>query len=231
MDIGVTYYGTVGYPPNKHACYVRVSISRPGGVPLCIKATFANFDRSRFPKGTIVSVERTLKNDARRFAVTGIFGDCQGQTDRGDHDMSKSKDRVRFFIQHRYFQANCSLSSNGMRKDTCKSVLLRAFGMQFVESETMMNKFPEGFWVECRPSQFARFIVYRNDVGQCINGIKDLKPELIGRLTLPEKIARKTRVDINSVRAVMTALDWGTGLEPMCLADTIDVAGRFECDR
>ena len=221
------YYGTVSYAPNNRACRVRVSISQPNGIPLCVKAIFGKSDRHRLTKGAVVGVERALQDDATRYAVTHVYDDRKEHLDRGDSTMSASKDKVRFFLPHRYFQTHFPLSGNGMRRDICKNILFRAFGMGREESEARMHRFPDGFWIECRPSQFARFIVYRHEDGQCINGIKDLKPEIVGPLTLPEKIARRTGVDEHHVRRVMAALDYDAGPEQGPV-DTINVADRFD---
>ena len=183
VDIGVRYYGTVSYAPNHQACYVRMSISQPDGIPLCIKATFVDFNRKRLKKGTVVSVERTTQHDARRYKVIQIF-------DEGDSDMATSKDRVRFFLPPKYFSDNSRLSASTMGRSTCKRILLQAFGMDNGESERMIQNHSDGFTILCRPSQFARFIVYRHDANECINGIKDLRPEIVPKMDVYDKVAR-----------------------------------------
>ncbi len=62
---------------------------------------------------------------------------------------------------------------------TCKEVLTKAFNMKLHEPAELMDANPGGFWITCRPSQFARFIVYRHEAGECVNGIKDLKPKIV----------------------------------------------------
>ncbi len=89
--------------------------------------------------------------------------------------MAMSRDRVEFYLPSTYF----GYAQTGMSKATCKEVLLLAFGMCGQQSSSLMSQFPTGFHIRCRPSQFARFIVYRHKMGNCINGIKDLAPDLV----------------------------------------------------
>lgn len=94
-------------------------------------------------------------------------------------NMAMSKDRVRFFLHHRYFQEGHHTSVNGMRGDVCRDILSRAFGISKTAGAALMQRHRNGFYIICRPSQFARFIVFRHEDGECINGIKDLEPEII----------------------------------------------------
>lgn len=57
-------------------------------------------------------------------------------------------------------------------------ILWSAFGMTNVEGCELMTQHPDGFEVECRPSQFARFIVLRYQANEGINGIRDLEPKM-----------------------------------------------------
>jgi hypothetical protein len=92
------------------------------------------------------------------FRPTGII--CNKE-----QEMAMSKDRVKFYIHPTYFQYN-----------KLYSVLERAFGISANEARGYLNNY--GITIICRPSQFARFMIYRNDAG-IKNGFMDLKPELI----------------------------------------------------
>lgn len=136
--------------------------------------------------------------------------------------MAMSTDRVTFFLPYRYF----SDSSNGMTKPRCRAILLRAFDMTHCESELLMEDYPNGFWIVCRPSQFARFIVDRHETGHCINGIRDLTPKIIGtdESDFYGEIALVAGVDRNTVRRVALALSYSG---PFTIhTDRIDVSKR-----
>lgn len=79
--------------------------------------------------------------------------------------MSKmSKDRVRIFIGSKYLQ-----------KHNIYMVLENAFGIQ-ENTARNMYQCKDGFYVICRPSQFARFMIFR-DQANIDNGFKDLRVE------------------------------------------------------
>lgn len=97
--------------------------------------------------------------------------------------MTMSRDRVTFFLPTRYFTGRASRGSNGMSRSTCIKVLSKAFGPPAQHCTVggwteVFDLHQNGFNIVCRPSQFARFIVYRHDADECINGIKDLAPVL-----------------------------------------------------
>lgn len=122
--------------------------------------------------------------------------------------MTMSKDRVEFWLAERYFQNYSTKHNNGgMERETCQRVLERAFNMSTQESSYLMNGFPHGFTIRCRPSQFARFIVYRHELGQCINGIKDLNPKLMvpEELNLYERVSRDTGELLGRVNRILEA--------------------------
>lgn len=80
-----------------------------------------------------------------------------------------SRDRVSFEIGEGYF---CSRS----RQNKMSEVLERAFGIS--ESEIDCQIRTNGcVQIVCRPSQFARFLIWRNDAG-INNGFKDLQAKL-----------------------------------------------------
>lgn len=122
-----------------------------------------------------------------------------------------SKDRVRFEMCPRYFTEHNSKS--GMHKDVAVEVLNKAFGPprgNRTSWRCAMKQHPHGFEIVCRPSQFARFIVYRNEMGNCINGISDLRPKIVEpleRKLLSDTIADETGLHGDDVRDVMSLLN------------------------
>ena len=124
--------------------------------------------------------------------------------------MTMSKDRVRFFLGERYFrhQARRCANSSAMSRPTCQGILQDAFGIPPAISAGLMGKHPHGFHVICRPSQFARFIVLRCEADECINGVKDLSPELLdereaARQLYYDVVADETGVDADCVAQVL----------------------------
>lgn len=139
-----------------------------------------------------------------------------------------SKDRVQFYLPSRYFMK--WPSSNKMSMDDCKEVLGKAFDLRLNECGRLMDENPDGFTVVCRPSQFARFIIFRHMYGQCINGVRDLRPELLSEEDLGPyvEVARKLHMDLSCVKKVARALGFVSD-EPK--RDMIDVSGRLHVDR
>lgn len=80
--------------------------------------------------------------------------------------MSMSKDRVHFTIPDSTINKTLA-----MRKSYC-DVLFKAFGLS-------SQKVPcsGDIKIICRPSQFARFLIYRNEAG-ITNGFRCLNPKL-----------------------------------------------------
>lgn len=87
----------------------------------------------------------------------------------GDCDMAMSNDRVRFFLTERHF---CFEG---------RKLVQSAFNMTKLEISKTIRENPDGFWIVCRPSQFARFLIYRNG-SEVSNSFVELKPTLV-----PEK--------------------------------------------
>lgn len=141
--------------------------------------------------------------------------------------MSMSRDRVKFFLPYRYFMNG--RGSNGMAVEVCQKILLAVFDMGVSESARMMVNHPNGFWIVCRPSQFARFIVRRHEWGDCINGIRDLKPEVIDdykEKDWSEVLGDKIGITSRAVLRVAAALGYDEDSLPLCNSNLIDVAGR-----
>jgi hypothetical protein len=109
-----------------------------------------------------------------------------------------SHDRVKFFIGKQYFGPKLG------------EVLSQAFGYPESNKGSWTNRmrdYSEGFYLVCRPSQFARFMILRDAAG-LVNGFKDLHAELF--VPQPPKdiytrIADATEVDRDSVKRVMLA--------------------------
>ncbi len=125
-----------------------------------------------------------------------------------------SRDRVEFTLPNRYFGPPDT--KTGMSKATCREVLRRAFGLEQEQCTNLMCRFPEGFRIRCRPSQFARFIVHRYEMGECINGIRDLEPRLV----------RPLDRDFYGVIAEETYMARGTVVK---ILEAVGVANEFPC--
>lgn len=77
--------------------------------------------------------------------------------------MSMSRDRVRFRV-----------SANVQVKTGFRQLFRDCFGKEL----PIRCEDDDEIVVICRPSQFARFLIERNNRGMC-NGFKELRPELI----------------------------------------------------
>lgn len=118
--------------------------------------------------------------------------------------MSASMDRIKFFLPCRYFQPRQHM--NNMCRAKCLGILVKAFGFTGGAWEEIMRGQPQGFWIVCRPSQFGRFIVYRHVYGDCINGIRDLQPDVMMEPDLFGDIAEDVGICRRDVSAVARAL-------------------------
>jgi hypothetical protein len=128
-----------------------------------------------------------------------------------------------------------------MRAETCQKVLKRAFNMSFSESRMLMAKNSyNGFQIVCRPSQFARFIVYRFDTDECINGIKDLAPELFTPTTVYDDVAgvinlrgRDFSSDLSGeeVREIVLLFEKLAKSRDLDDIESVDVSGRAHDER
>ncbi len=182
MKVTERLLGVVAYEPNRQACDVRVTIksNNPDFNSLAVKATFTGIDWRNLFQGAVVEVGCSDIHDARRYMVTRTFKDVMevGHTDPvtlvqnihvEDKEMAMSKDRVRFYIGAKYYKEG--------NRAAMATVLRKAFDVDRVEANGLFDRSGEGFWIVCRPSQFARFMVYRNDQG-LPNGFMDLRAEL-----------------------------------------------------
>jgi hypothetical protein len=177
--------GTVTWPPNNQACYVRVNLSDwRGGIPLAIKATFSDFDRRDIKKGDVVEVERNDPRDARRFRVLRLMKAVEpkkpihittktcGAVDTMDlvnlttELKEKTMEKVKFYLNSNYFS-----------HPEMKGVLNRAFGLRPGEFAGIRCR-GIGITLLCTTDQFARFLIYRNLSG-IKNGFMDLSPRLV----------------------------------------------------
>jgi hypothetical protein len=158
-----------------------------------------------------------------------------------EHDMSMSKDRIHFFLPNRYFQS--IPRQNGMHRETCVEVLTKAFGQMPLYQrlpkrgfpgctswEKLMDKNSDGFTIVCRPSQFARFIYYRYKADECINGIKDLRPELVPACDEPDEL-ECIAAELDVSRKLVAEVACRLGHDDYCddePAEAVDVSGNFE---
>ncbi len=104
-----------------------------------------------------------------------------------------SRDRVRFFLHYRYYDGKMG------------SVMKRAFGIDFITFQELRGVNEGGFWITCRPSQFARFMIYRDEAG-IVNGFKDLNASIIKReqeITVAEHIAKEQRINVACVTRIL----------------------------
>lgn len=140
--------------------------------------------------------------------------------------MTMSKDRVRFILPPRYFQSG--RRANGFNCCTMMAILRKAFGMTNAESGAMMDA-DDDFEIECRPSQFARFIILRYEANEGLNGVRDLEPRMVQPTkprTLYERVGDELNVDPCVVKAVASALIAieNTAVHPSLRP--LDVSGR-----
>ena len=145
--------------------------------------------------------------------------------------MSKpSRDRVKFFLPSRYFVRNRSRNSNGMDRRDCQDVLHQAFNIGDDRSRDLFEREPEGFWIVCRPSQFARFIVLRAQViarAGGVNGISDLQTSLFVPDERPprERLAALAGIEPGEAGRVLHHL----GLGPKDVERLLKQRGIDEC--
>lgn len=78
---------------------------------------------------------------------------CEGDAEREESEMSMSRDRVRF-----------RLTENMLTHSKMPEVLRRAFGVT-ADEVRRLREGRRGVVIVCRPSQFARFLIYRNEAG------------------------------------------------------------------
>lgn len=119
------------------------------------------------------------------------------------------KDKVTFLLPSRYYYLHgSSQSSGGMRREDAYEVLWRAFGLPKNECKHLMRDKPHHISFTCRLDQFAKFIIYRNEFGNCINGVKDLQPKLAKLPDRYGRIEQMTGVPRRDVKLVMNALEF-----------------------
>lgn len=127
--------------------------------------------------------------------------------------MAMSKDRIVFFLPRRYYLhdvVGARKSFNGLRVNDCIILLQFCFGAEVGELHQVMRNNPDGFYIRCRPSQFARFIVKRMELLETTtggsNGIRDLNPRIEkGKATLGE-IAGLLGLSPTGAQQVLTRL-------------------------
>lgn len=193
--------GLVSCDPSHNSATVRVRVTLNGDpTPIAIKASFRGYDWQKIRKGDCVTLSRSSPSDKRAYRIVKIHrGDINpcaeihlprppfshqeaerkiamskytSQNWHGGNPRNMSKDRVRFFVGNRYYD-NCR---DGANYSDTQRVLLKAFGISLNESHKLMDG-TSGFWIVCRPSQFARFLIYRNEAG-LKNGFMDLAAKL-----------------------------------------------------
>ncbi len=133
--------------------------------------------------------------------------------DGWDKPASKDQAYVRFHLPPRYFQSvPCS---NGMARVSCLRVLYEAFGVDNDRAADILRRRSGGFDIVCTTKQFGQFIIWRHQLGHCINGVRDLAPKFVGleeanadqRIQGKNAIAWKTNLPPSTVLQVLDALD------------------------
>ncbi len=237
-----TLIGEVSCDLHHQGCYVRVSISGCDGVPLSIRATFKNFARSAFTRGRVVEVREQKRRFVKSlFFITRVFSPvdvlesnvCLNPTTenaeafRKEQTMTQtntmSHDRVRFFIDDCYY-------NNSSKMGILRDVLKQAFGLGRGHSAQFMTNGYGGFYLICRPSQFARFLIYRNEAG-IKNGFIDLR----AKLYTPEPpkdayttLAKRVELSVHQVDRVLKAMGLGQHDIEAVLEDRCDEAPEVD---
>lgn len=157
---------------------VAVSLGCSDPTPMYVKTYWNQHARGPVPqRGDTIRVRfhMSRKTGAAQWVIDGeqnetkdaeAFGKEQAMT----HSNTMSHDRVRFFISDSYYK---NVHQQGVLRD----VLKKAFGLGTASSTQCMSGCCGGFYVVCRPSQFARFLIFRNDAG-IKNGFVDLQAKL-----------------------------------------------------
>ena len=129
-------------------------------------------------KGDWIFVRKGKHDDHRTWTLV----DSSGILNQEENDMSMSKDRVEIFLGSQYIRGGSNRGEDGYRKlaEAC-------FGLSPSQFDQMSQANPDGFTIICRPSQFARFLIMRNEMG-LTNDFKGLKPRLIPEVRIPEVI-------------------------------------------
>lgn len=151
---------------------LRVTIH---GSPMCV-TTYWNKSRGACPeKGDTVELKFRFKpQGTNRWELVRTIQVDSESTNPEESVMSSntmSKDHVRFFVGKRYFRTTDEVTR-------LYTVLQKAFDISKTQSSDLILKNEEGFFVVCRPSQFARFMIYRDQEG-IPNGFQDLRVELL----------------------------------------------------
>lgn len=216
--------------PSSRTKVVRVSIPRGGDVSLTVK-TYWLLSKGTPEVGHHAGVQFTLspRSGVSKWKIISL-SDPKTQTLIKDEPVSNnhmSKDRVRFFLGYTYYSNNNEI----LRMAT---VLGKAFGLDHVEAVKIMQTYTDGVWIVCRPSQFARFLIYRN-AAAIKNGFMDLRAELFSPPPKQDSytmLAEVAGVDREDAKRVVLALsysaDWvGKNMKKMRAAPTeIDVSGN-----
>ncbi len=178
-----TKIGEVCYDLPLSAAYVQVLVP---GQRHAFMATCDGFDWKLFKTGRVVEVRESHMHNQRDFAVTRVFDEVRKKPIVLNYDfrlsaksseefksgtttkLSEPGDRtVRFWISSRY-------SKDVATQLAMYRVLVSALSMEENEANGLLMC--GGFRVICRESQFARFLIKRNEEG-LPNLFQDLRVE------------------------------------------------------
>lgn len=190
MLVRKTYLGKVQRSLHPACSYVRVSVSREGErVLLSVKATFSNFRFSDFKRGDWVEMVRD-PNDATRYSVVRLLKE-RSPTVKEEKVVPVKEEKIRFFLGCRYYD-----------HPRLPYVLNKAFGT----NAKSIHGTEGGLWIVCRPDQFAKFMIYRNEAG-ITNGFMDLQAKVVSEpIDQYTSIAELLHVDRDIVKKVALAL-------------------------
>ncbi len=233
------YLGTVSCDLHPCSSLVRVSILGPDNIPLSVKASLGGYPRNLFKQTVTVEVEQTWECHGRQFRVTHVYEAVKKPSEvhggnfpftihvkdaeafRKEQTMFTSKtmshDRVRFFISDNYYNTQ-------HKKETLLDVLKQSFDLNKAPLGHYMAGCYGGFYIICRPSQFARFLIFRNAAG-IKNGFIDLQADLYvpePKLSPFDALSKKAGVDPTSVKKVVNAMGLGRNDVETALEDDGD---------
>ena len=110
--------------------------------------------------------------------------------------MAMSRDRVKFTIPYNRLMAG---SGSG---EKLRQLLIEVFNVRIPANQYGPVE------ITCRPSQFARFLILRNDRG-LLNGFKELNPKLFTPRENQSRVDDTLKIDVatNPNRVVSEPLD------------------------
>ncbi len=122
----------------------------------------------------LASIENA-RAEVTRIAGLSLGIDPDADHERRNQEMVMSRDRVEFTPGVRS-RTGYGGSEHGDSYTCTHQALMDTMGMSHNQAREAINTRAV---IRCRPSQFARFIIRRHDLGISVNGIKNLEPRLL----------------------------------------------------